>query len=51
MTSGGIAAAKPGLQPTAQQESGKTGRISQREALAAVEPESDNEGDGNEEGG
>ena len=61
VTSGGIPAAKPSLQPTgpavaadssnAQQEgAGKTSRISQREALAAVEPASDGEGDG-EEGG
>lgn len=58
MTSGGIPVAKPSLQPTgpaaatsSQQEgSGKTGRISQREALAAVEPASDGE-DRGEEGG
>ena len=51
MTSGGIPAAKPSLQPTGsgaatssqQNESEKTGRISQREALAAVEPASDEE--------
>lgn len=53
VTSGGIAAAKPSLQNApgdAQAETGKTGRISQREALAAVEPASDNES-GGEEGG
>jgi len=52
VTSGGIAAAKPSLQPNttgdAQAEGNKTGRISQREALAAIE--SENESDG-EEGG
>lgn len=60
VTSGGIPAAKPSLQNTgpavedsgnSQQEgAGKTGRISQREALAAVEPTSDGESNG-EEGG
>lgn len=56
MTSGGIPAAKPSLQPTGsaaspnpqQDESGKTGRVSQREALAAVEPASDGEDRGEE---
>lgn len=56
MTSGGIPAAKPSLQPTGsaaatssqQGESGKTDRISQREALAAVEPASDGEERGEE---
>lgn len=48
MTSGGIAAAKPSSQPNAQAEDNKTGRISQREALAAIESENESEG---EEGG
>jgi len=52
VTSGGIAAAKPSLQSNAsgdaQAEGNKTGRISQREALAAIESENES---GGEEGG
>lgn len=49
VTSGGIAAAKPSSQPNAASDTqAKTGRISQREALAAIESENESEG---EEGG
>lgn len=51
VTSGGIAAAKPSSQANAPgdaQAGNKVGRISQREALAAIESENESEG---EEGG
>lgn len=50
VTSGGIAASKPSSQPNgaASDVQANTGRISQREALAAIESENESEG---EEGG
>ena len=54
VTSGGIPAAKPTTQPSAATEDAQKGRKSQREALAEIEAESEDEGNlpnNGEEGG
>ncbi|KAB8215512.1 pseudouridine synthase [Aspergillus novoparasiticus] len=54
VTSGGIPAAKPATQPSAATEDAQKGRKSQREALAEIEAESEDEGNlpnNGEEGG